>query len=92
MTRIKNLALALAFAGGLCGQGAVAQNPDLRSCGLVWVRDEGGMSVWRATRMYTSVGVMSQDSNGRWVESVIALSSGNEVAIRIGSQRARCLS
>jgi len=65
---------------------------DLRSCGLVWVRDAGEMSIWRATRFYTSVGVSTQDSNGRWVEAVVAMRANDQISIRRGAQRARCLS
>lgn len=63
---------------------------DIRACGLVWSHDEGRFSVWRATRA-ALVGVGSYNSSGRFTEGLIPLQSGQQLAIEMHRQRARCI-
>lgn len=66
---------------------ASASATGLESCGLTYVKDSGGMSIWKATR-YASVGVMTQGSGA---EGVVNMKPGDFIHFRIGTQSARCL-
>lgn len=84
------LLMAAAGCAPLAPMPLVPPNPDLRSCGLVWDRDQGNLSIWRATRP-ARIAVGEYNSNGQFVEGPINMSAGDTVSIKMGTQRARCL-
>lgn len=89
VSRIPTVILSVIFIGFHVPL-ASSQSPDIRDCGLVWERDEGRWSVWRATRA-TTVAVGGYDSNGRFVEGPVDMRSGDFLRIEIDRQRARCI-
>lgn len=93
MKRLMVLVAAAALVSGCQSVGAnqaFAGGP-IQSCGMVYVRDEGNESIWKATQ-FTTIIVTHVDPNTGAYRSEIAmpLSPGNELRIVMNSQRVRC--
>ncbi|MBW8368626.1 MAG: hypothetical protein K0M70_12315 [Arenimonas sp.] len=58
-------------------------------CGLRWVRDEGGISVWRAQRA-TNVWVNETAAYGGVTRILVSLAAGNLLRLKIGRQGLTC--
>lgn len=59
------------------------------NCGIRWLRDEGGMSIWEATAD-TCILTLTPDSSGRNTEMRTNLFAGQQIMFQIGVQSFGC--
>lgn len=80
----KLIATGLVLAGALTASAATANVPNLH-----WVRDDGNLSVWRASaRICVRVVMRTPSGNTTYIDSWI--NAGDTISVRFGDGIASC--